>query len=374
MLNYVASPAIHLSPVLLIVVPYLIVISLFIAGWLKKHPPVVNAPIITPFISVLIPVRNEEKNLPFLLHDILAQDYPVNMLEVIIIDDHSEDNTVSVVTGFKEEHSLVKLISLIGKRGKKAALWEGIMAANGEYIITTDGDCRVQKGWLRAMAEYFLKFPRHLVIGPVFMKDKKGLLNHFQNLEFLSLVASGAGAAGIGMPVLCNGANLGASRTLFLDARPVYQSPVESGDDIFFLLWLKKHKVPAVFAKNRNAVVETENSANFGHFIKQRSRWTFKSRYYRDPAIIITAVIVLVTNMFLLGELLYSLVHPQFFDDFLLFYILKCLADYILLYNVTGFFNRRHLLRYFLVHQVLYLGYVSFVGIFGHFTGVKWER
>jgi cellulose synthase/poly-beta-1,6-N-acetylglucosamine synthase-like glycosyltransferase len=364
----------HLSPLILIVVPYLILISLFIAGWFKKQKPKNPLTSDNPFISILIPVRNEGHHLPSLLDDMCAQDYPVHQREVIFIDDHSEDDSRDIIGRFSQRNEWIRLIGLTGQSGKKAALWEGIQAAKGTFLLTTDGDCRFPRGWLRAMAEYFRGYPGHLVIGPVFMKEKKGLLNSFQSLEFLSLIASGAGAAGIGMPILCNGANLGASRELFLNAHPVYQSPVASGDDIFFLLWVKKLKVPAVFAKNRMAAVETENSATIGHFIHQRSRWTFKSRYYRNPAIILTAVTVLVTNGILLAALLYSFFRPQFFDDFLLFYIMKCLADYILLFNVTGFFGRRHLLRYFLIHQLLYLVYVTFVGVFGHFAGEKWKR
>ena len=362
----------QISPAILLIIPYLIVISVFILGWLRKQAPTSNN-VLKPFVSILIPVKNEEGNLPALLNDILNQQYPSNLFEVIFIDDHSEDNTCGIINEYKSINSSIKLISLTRKIGKKEALWEGINSSSGEFIITTDGDCRFSDYWIEAMVDYFIKFPLHLIIGPVFMKQKKGLWSHFQSLEFLSLIASGAGAVGIGHPILCNGANLGAHRSLFLKAEEVYHSGIASGDDIFLLLELKRLKVPAVFVKNNDAVVETENSTDLKQFINQRSRWTFKSRFYRDPEIILIAIIVLFTNIVLLSGLFYSFVHPQFLDDFLLLYLLKCFVDYILLYYVARFFDRKKLLKYFLIHQLLYLFYVSFIGIAGHFPGKRWK-
>jgi cellulose synthase/poly-beta-1,6-N-acetylglucosamine synthase-like glycosyltransferase len=363
----------HISPLIIFVVPYLIIIVSFILGWrrLREHVIVENSR--QPLVSILIPIRNEAQNLQALISGLENQDYPQDKFEVIFIDDHSDDGSLRIIHSIKNLSSM-RVISLDSDTGKKAALWNGINAALGELIITTDGDCCFPRAWISTMAGYYLQYPDHLLIGPVFLKGQKGLLGHFQNLEFLSLIASGAGAAGIDRPILCNGANLAASKTLFMNAANVYQSAVASGDDIFLLLELKRQGFRSMFVKTNNAAVVTEGTSRLGRYIKQRSRWTFKSRFYRDPDIIIVAVVVLFTNLFLLGELFYSMVNLQYLDDFSLFYLLKCIVDYILLCYVARFFNRKHLLRNFIIHQFLYLVYVSFIGIAGHFIGETWKN
>jgi glycosyltransferase involved in cell wall biosynthesis len=358
----------HISLLVLLIIPYLIIISLLIYGWFRKQKPKTGVSE-NPLVSVLIPVKNEEATLPLLLHDLSLQTY--SNFEIIIIDDHSEDGTITNLQSHISGKTSV--LSLKANSGKKAALWEGILSAKGEYLITTDGDCRVSEGWLAAMVDYFNKFPMHLIIGPVFLNEKKGLFHRFQSLEFLSLIASGSGAVGIGHPILCNGANLGAHKSLFKKARDVYHSGITSGDDIFLLQKLKTLGYPSVFVKSNNAVVVTRSAGKFNNFFDQRTRWTFKSRFYKDPDIITTAILVLLTNVFLVGMLFYSLVYPQFFDDFFLLYISKCFVDYALLYYVARFFNRKHLLKYFFIHQLLYIFYISVVGFAGHFASGKWK-
>jgi len=76
---------------------YATTILLFLAGWLgnrRFHP---SGAIPATKISVLIPVRNEEKNLPKLLKDLLGQSFPRNQFEVIVISDHSTDSTASII-------------------------------------------------------------------------------------------------------------------------------------------------------------------------------------------------------------------------------------------------------------------------------------
>ncbi len=363
----------HIPYIILFVIPYILVISFYIIGWFRKPKPKTQIPLNNPFVSILVPVKDEAENLHLLLNDLMGQNYPSDKFEVILIDDHSQDETGSIIQEFQKQNNLVRSISLTEESGKKVALWKGIQHAKGELVLTTDGDCRISSEWVATMAGYFQKFPGQLLIGPVFMNERKGIFNHFQSLEFLSLIASGAGAAGIGRPILCNGANLGAPRDLFLKAKSIYISSIASGDDIFLLLELKKQHIPAVFVKEKEAVVSTKNSQHFGQFFKQRTRWTFKSRFYRDFDIIMVAVIVLFTNVFMLGMLFYSVLQPDMWLAFLSFYLLKCFVDYILLYNVAKFFNRSHLLRFFFIHQLMYIFYVSLVGIAGHFSGEQWK-
>ncbi|NJK95999.1 MAG: glycosyltransferase [Bacteroidales bacterium] len=274
-----------------------------------------------------------------LINDLESQDYQKELLEVILIDDHSDDETFQIAEAAIANSKIFRIISLpAGISGKKKALKTGIEDSIGNLILTTDADCRFTKNWVKTMVKYFYNYPGHLLVGPVFLKEEKGFFNHFQSLEFLSLIASGAGAIGIGHPIMCNGANLGGNRSLFQKAGSIYNSSIASGDDIFLLLELKKHNSPVVFVKDNDAVVITNNQKSFGNYLSQRSRWTFKSRFYKDYDIISVAVIVLLTNLFLVSGLFYLPFSTSFADDYLLIYSIKSFADYILLYYVAKFF------------------------------------
>ena len=103
-------------------------------------------------LSVIIPARNEANNIENLLLDLQKQQY--SDFEVIVVDDHSEDNTLEVVERFIQSNPWCRLLSNLHS-GKKAALTLGIESAKGSIIVTTDADCRISSGWLSALKRYF---------------------------------------------------------------------------------------------------------------------------------------------------------------------------------------------------------------------------
>lgn len=95
-----------------------------------------------PMISVLIPARDEEKNINRCLRSLLRQDYA--NFEIIVLDDNSRDNTWAVVSKIAEKDSRIKLIK--GKKlekgwlGKSYACWQLSQYASGQYLLFTDAD------------------------------------------------------------------------------------------------------------------------------------------------------------------------------------------------------------------------------------------
>ncbi len=105
-----------------------------------------------PFISIIIPARNEEKNINKCLSSLLDQNYP--NFEVIAIDDNSTDNTLQIMNKIKEKNDMngltiiqtskLKIISLSEKpegwTGKAWASHQGYLHAQGEILLFTDAD------------------------------------------------------------------------------------------------------------------------------------------------------------------------------------------------------------------------------------------
>jgi hypothetical protein len=156
----------------------------------------------------------------------------------------------------------------------------------------------------------------------------------------------------------------------------------ESGDDIFLMLWLKKRQPGTVrFNSSLNAVIRTGTASNPGSFLRQRIRWTSKSRHYRDLHIISTALIVfglnaLLTLLFLgcvglpllTGRLPHGLL-PLFAGML----IGKSLTDLLLLMPVLRHYQRPNLLWYFIPMELIYFMYVSYTGIAGQVFNVSWK-
>lgn len=104
-----------------------------------SYPP---APDDAPLVSVIIPARNEEENIPPCLEAVLAQDY--RRFEVIVVDDRSEDRTAEAVQRFVERDDRVRLLRgktlPEGWAGKCHAIDQGVRAARGEWLLMLDTD------------------------------------------------------------------------------------------------------------------------------------------------------------------------------------------------------------------------------------------
>jgi poly-beta-1,6-N-acetyl-D-glucosamine synthase len=352
---------------------YFIIIGSFFWGWnkIKPVPPIVQLP--QTKVSIIIPVRNEQSAIRNLIQSLLLQNYPTELTEIIIIDDHSTDETLGIISNLRT-HGIQIIQLQKNLSGKKAALLEGSKLATGELIVTTDADCEPNPEWISTLVSFYVSANSVLIIAPVLFQPLKSIFAKFQALEFLSLQGSSAGAIGINKPIMCNGANLAYSRECLPIVQATYKnSKTASGDDVFTLLAVKKTFPGRThFIKSEKAVVYTTPSITLQQFLNQRKRWTVKARFYNDPLLIITALSVLSVS-FLLSILF---VYSCFTGNWLLFSILflvKNAIDLPFLYQVCSFFKAKKLLWWFPVVQSFYFLYVSFTFVWSLFGGYVWK-
>jgi glycosyltransferase involved in cell wall biosynthesis len=93
--------------------------------------------------SVIVPFYNEEIFIERCIHSLLNQDFDRNEYELIFVDNNSADRSAQVVNSYSD----INLLSE-GKRSAYAARNRGILAASGEILVFTDGDCEAEKDWL----------------------------------------------------------------------------------------------------------------------------------------------------------------------------------------------------------------------------------
>ncbi len=180
-----------------------------------------GAPPLSKF-SVIIPARNEADNIESCITDILSQNYPAHLFEIIVVDDYSEDETAQIVLKIATQHNNVRLLQLKDFTNnenlvayKKRAIEIAIAEATGDWMVTTDADCSVTRNWLATYDAYIQEHDCVMVAAPVAYTNTGSFLSIFQVLDFISLQGITAAAVASGSHTLCNGANLCYSKNAF---------------------------------------------------------------------------------------------------------------------------------------------------------------
>lgn len=340
---------------------YLILVSIFIIGWNRT-----NAFTLTEnesgelLISVIVPCKNEEKHIRSLISGLRGQTY--QNFELILVNDHSVDATRVCIESAQTEFHNVGLIDAIGS-GKKNALREGITAAQGNLIVTTDADCRHSNQWLQTIAAFQKRFISDLIICPVRLSGNNSIFSNIQKFEFASLVAAGAGAAGAGMPIMCNGANLAFTKETWLRCQETMHEEEQSGDDIFLLESIKKQGGVIRFLKSEPVCAIAESADSLKAFFKQRRRWTSKASAYTDWQIIFTACVILIISLLQVLLFCLSAFDSEYLIPFLSLFLFKYLLDTFFLNSVRHFFRLNHVWFNSLILSIVYPFYIASVAL-----------
>lgn len=330
--------------------------------------------------SVIIAARNEAGNLPLLLADLANQTLPPQQFEVLVVDDHSTDATAAIVESGQVPFAvrIIRLAEVPGAgTGKKAALQAALGQARAPWVVCTDADCRLHPDWLRSYAALLdTTGPEvRFVSGPVLLTGPETLLNNLSGLEFAGLVGTGAASIGVGLPTMCNGANLAYRRDAFAAvAGFAGNEHLASGDDEFLM-----HKLHAAFPgsirflKHPAALVRTAGPPTLAALLRQRVRWASKWRHYRHPASQRLAVLVLLANVALAAGALALPCLPALAPWVAAAWLLKLGADVWFLSPVLGFLGRRQWLWWMSVLQLAYAPYALTVGLAGLRGGYVWK-
>ena len=144
-----------------------------------------------PSVSVIVPVRNAEESIGKLIELLLAQDYPKSHVEIIIVDNGSQDHTIKLVKQYPVILEIEdKIISSYAARNK------GIKVAKGKIIAFTDADCLPLQDWISAGVQALIEQNADMIGGKIsfqlshrpsaaeiidsvtFMQNEQNILNH----------------------------------------------------------------------------------------------------------------------------------------------------------------------------------------------------
>lgn len=348
-----------------------------------------------PFVTVIVAARNEEAVIGRCVDAILASDYPTDRFEVIVSDDDSSDATAEVVRQRRgvpagghdaDGPDALRVVHVPHDPGrlrahKKRAIEWAVREARGEIVLTTDADCVVSPGWLPAMAAAFDDPATVFASGPVRYDTAGGLFARLQALDFLGLMACGAGGIGIGKPNLANGASVAWRREVFESLGGFSGiDDVTSGDDELLMQKIAYDRPEAGlgphsirFVNRPEAVVVTEPVRDVGAFLHQRKRWASKGTRYQPELQAMLIGLVLFFGGLVLATLAVPFV-PALAPWLLGGYGLKAAADLAVLLPSTRRYRQRGLLAVYPVYAVTHAFHSLFVGLVGPLSrGFEWK-
>lgn len=320
-----------------------------------------------PSVSVIVACRNEAHNIGALLSCLTCQDYPADRYEIIIVNDNSVDGTADAVRRYTEVAGLsdglrIRLIDNPGQ-GKKSALRHGADTSAGEVLLTTDADCRVGRGWITAYATCFGKGVTDMIIGPVMERSSGSVISCFSALEFSALQGITALMAEAGRPVMCNGANLGYRREVFLRHYKDIRESVRSGDDMYMLHSVKRGGGIIRYAGCGAAAVETAAAVSAAALLRQRARWASKSFGYTDADTLILAAATAACNAAVTAAAITAAFKSHLLPFAAVLFAIKALPDYLMIRYDMKKRKEQLPLPSFIISEIVYPFYFSAVAL-----------
>lgn len=362
---------IYLSAVFGIYFVFLIVLAF---GWRRAVRMETSATSKNIFISVVIAVRNEANNIDDLIHGLITQEYPSSNFEIILVDDHSEDETLGKAKQWIDRFRNLKIISAPDEiYGKKLTLNHGINSASGEVIATTDADCVLSSDWLADVNKTFSNEECNMLIGAVAIKGDSTLFNQLQSIEFASVIGIGISLAALRKPIMCNGANLSFRREIFLSVKGYEgNEKITSGDDEFLMRKISKKFPGTIQGSNPiHNTVFTKPQPSLKDFTQQRLRWAGK--WKANSSLFSKSLAVFVLLIQISWLLLIALIFLS--PSVLLFVILfsKVIGELFFLAYFSKSLKTKFGLFPFLLLQFIYPIYVLSVGFFSQVMDSRWK-
>lgn len=339
----------------------LFVISYFILKSKPASGQVVNE----VFVSVIIAVRNEEKNISTLIESLKKQ--KSGFFDVTICDDHSTDKTIEIAQALISGDSRFKLVKSTGN-GKKKALLKAASHSRGNYFLFTDGDCIPSAGWVESFRTVF----RLGFTGACGVVKFHGRGSALLNLEFSALLAVTRGCISGGNPILANGASFGIKASEFtrITSEADYLNH-PGGDDIFIIQRLNPATI--TFISHKNAFVFTESPEGLRDFIRQRTRWASKFGKMKSNLVSLIMVFVAIITWLPLISILLAVLKPEMAYFCASIVTAKFLIDFLFLFLASRLTESLKSLFWFPVAEMLYPFYLLIIGFLSFSKSMIWK-
>jgi cellulose synthase/poly-beta-1,6-N-acetylglucosamine synthase-like glycosyltransferase len=355
----------------LIIILYCLAIVFLIYGFTKVNTiDYIGLKPKTKF-SIIVPFRNEAKNLPFLLDSLSKLNYPMELFTVILVDDESEEAFRVPHLEFKV--SVIKNIRVTNSP-KKDAIVTAMQTVNTNWIITTDADCLVNKNWLLTLNNYIQLHDVAMIAGAVTYDCKSSFLHHFQQLDLTSLQGATIGSFGIKKGFMCNGANFAYTKSFFHELNGFNgNDKIASGDDVFLLQKaIAQFPEKVHYLKSKNNIVITKPMDDWKSLFYQRVRWASKTSSYQSTFGKRLGILVFAGNLSWLVIITTWLLCLTPFQNVFILFVLKFIVDSILIYKTNNFLTQTKT-RFLILSNLFYPFFSISVALYSLFGKYEWK-
>ena len=326
--------------------------------------------------SIIVPFRNEAENLPVLLGSLSKLNYPVELFEVILVDDFSEEEFKIPLSSRAQSRGNIQIIKNIRVTSspKKDAIVTAMQIVTTDWIITTDADCVVNENWLLTLDNYIQLHDVAMIAGAVTYDCGNSFLHYFQQLDLASLQGATIGSFGIDKRFMCNGANFAYTKSLFFDVNGFEgNDKIASGDDVFLLQKaIVKSPEKVHYLKSRNTIVTTKPLNDWKSLFYQRVRWASKTSSYQSTFGKGLGLLVFIGNLDLIIGFGCWVLGFILFQNIVLLFLLKFLVDTVLIYNSNRFLNNSKI-RYLILSSLFYPFFSVSVALYSLFGKYEWK-
>ncbi len=315
--------------------------------------------------SIVIVARNESNNIQACLKSILKQTISKDRFEIIIIDDHSTDDTLNKIREITSQQIQCYRLKdypeyIYEPAYKKSGITLAVDKARFETIIVTDADCIHGENWLNTTLEAFIKSNSVFQTGPVILSGSDTLMEKMQEAEQLTLMLISASGIRSGLHDIASGANMIFSKAVFKKVKG-YEGNYHyaSGDDMFLIEKMRTAYPDQIsFLKSAKASVYTQGKKSWDSLIAQRLRWAGKNKGLKSQVIKNLWSFVGLYHLLLVVTFSTAVLALTPWKPFLILLIVKWLADYFIINNAATFFKRTDLIRLIITLQILYFYYI----------------
>ncbi len=325
----------------------------------------------SPQVTVLVCARNEEDNIDRCLNSLSAINYPSELLEILIVDDHSSDATAKMLESWKAKLPNLKTISTVVSveaqhLGKVNALIQGMDAARGEFVLITDADCSVCPNWVKEHLRWYSDDTG--MVSSITVLESMKPFNIAQSLEMTELLGLSMAAINYNIPVSVIGNNLSIRKQTYEEIGGYRNIPFSVTEDValFQTVW-NSGKWKVRFKANDDLLVRSKPPGNYITWWKQKHRWVIGGKDIK----LMGRLILLLGFIGAFTLIAAPFVLPLQFA--LAAIMIKFMGDLLIMYPVLRGLKQMKLIWFLFVYQLYLFYFLICVPILFFQKDVKWK-
>lgn len=325
-----------------------------------------------PFVSIIVPARNEEDKIEKCLLELTESDYPKEKYEILPVNDRSDDSTGKIIDNLADLHSNIKPVHVTENnkhknlKGKPGALQSGIEKSQGKYLLMTDADCLVNKNWIKTTVQNFETNDYDLIPSFTLISGNR-IFDKIQAVEWIYMHTMASAGVGNNTPLGCYGNNLSIRKNMYENIGGYPNIEFSVTEDLALEKSVFEHKGKVHYHCDYDSTVVTLPCKTMSEYLKQKKRWAvggtglgWKATYF------VFASLAMWTSIIISG--IY-----QMWIWLAIIGIIRFLADYLLIDSSLPKLKQQRL-RKWILPSVIFFTVMELIVPFTLLTGkVKWK-